>query len=107
MRYAIKKGALSPPLRATLVDANGEPIPLDAATAVVLVIRPSGGGEAVRRTCTILDPETAGRVEYQWVTADTQTAGLFNIEFEIAWGAATQTVPNDSYEELVVVADLG
>lgn len=61
---------------------------------------------AVKDICIITDA-VDGRVTYLWQLGDTDVAGTFHVEFEIHWGAEIQTVPNDSYLSIKIVADLG
>jgi hypothetical protein len=100
--YEIKAGALDPPLEAQLTDKDG-PIPLLGAT-VVMTIRQLDGRKVLVKTCTITDAAN-GWVRYQWVAGDTNTVGLYRLEFSITWpGRGPRVVPNDSWVDFKVLA---
>lgn len=104
-----------PPLAAVLSDANG-PIDLTNATQVKLLMRT--GSTLVSGLCQLdtnpitgarLD-RTLGQVFYVWVRGDTAIVGDYQVEFEITWAGTTpttETVPNDSYDSISIIADLG
>ena len=105
----LKQHDLEPSPRATLLSGTGVnegPINLTGATAVASVIRPIGGGTTIRRTCTVIDP-LVGLVSFAWTTPDTANVGSFYQEWEIVWaGSRPQTVPNSSYNLIVIEDDL-
>ncbi len=110
MAFTIKQGDSAPNLEAQLLNADATPIDLTAADGVNLIVKLKTAADTdpplFDKPCDITDAAN-GWVEYDWVVADTATIGVFNGEFEIDWGAAgLQTVPNDKYFDIVVVADL-
>lgn len=60
----------------------------------------------LKAACSVTD-FVDGRVFYAWQDGDTDTAGIYNVEFEIHWGSEIQTIPNDTYIQINIVADLG
>lgn len=49
-----------------------------------------------------------GEVTYVWATGDTATVAQYNAEYEIKWNdGGYETVPNDGYFSIEIVADLG
>lgn len=102
----LKQHDLEPAPRATLKNANATSINLTGATGVTSVIRPIGGGTTVRRTASIVDA-AQGIVSFIWQTTDTAVVGSFYQEWEITWPTARpQTVPNSSYNLIVIEDDL-
>lgn len=109
----IKRGDTRPVLGAQLTD-NASPLNLTTATAVKMLMRlPAGPSPKVEAACTITNAST-GTITYTWQTGDTDTVGLYNVEFEITWNdGGIQTVPNGTptgatgpYYTVEIVADL-
>lgn len=103
----MKRGDRRPYLEAILArEATGGLVSLVGAT-VALAIKPKAGGAAVVRAAEIVDA-AAAHVRYAWQSADTATAGDYDLEWEVKYADATrETVPADGYDLLRVVADLG
>jgi hypothetical protein len=113
--WLMKRGALVPPYRATLRQANGTAIDLSLYDHVNFLMRE-------RNTLTpIVDAEVAilqegdaetgtnvGMVEYDWVAGDTDTTGDYYAEFAIYddQGNIVLRVPSDSYQEVRIVGNL-
>lgn len=101
----IKRHDTWPPLGATLSDENG-PIDLTTASQVLVLLKSSSF--LVDGTCTIDTPKTNGHVTYAWVAGDTANSGTYEAEFQIDWGSGRiETVPNDSYDTVTIMDDLG
>src|SRR5262245_21413548 len=106
----MKRGDVLPALTATLQDADGVPVDLTEATAVVFTMvavdaAPGAAPKVGRRPGTIGDAP-GGRVSYPWALGDTDTAADFYGEFEASWGASAETFPNDCHLVLTIVGDL-
>lgn len=104
--HYLKTGNLEPPLAAVLRLADGQPIDLSGATVRLLMRLASGASSAkVDAECIVVDAE-AGHVQYSWVSADTDTAGLFDAEFEVTLpGGRKLSVPNDGQQIRVQITD--
>lgn len=101
--YTLKQHDTFPSFDATLTDSLGAAINLTGSTVRVYM---SSGATLINGSCTIVSP-TAGTVTYTWVTGDTNTIGDYNVEWEITYGSgAIETVPNDGYKTLKIIADL-
>lgn len=118
MPYTIKRND-SKPLVATLRErrTTGPPILLDPVNDdVIFTMRPIVEEDRpaliITGACTILDTgtegnEDQGKVRYDWQAGDTDVASVYHGEFRIDYGdGVTQHVPNDSYEEIVVLGGL-
>jgi hypothetical protein len=83
---------------------------LQAAESVKFIMSLAGKKNPVPKVnaaAQIDDPATAS-VSYQWVAADTDTAGVYNAEWEVTYvGGGKATFPDDGYVTVNVIADLG
>jgi hypothetical protein len=104
--FTIKQGDTQPPLIRDLKNADGSAIDLTGAT-VVFTMKRRSTVKINEQACSILSPESDGSVQYDWQTADTDTAGVYQSEFECTLpGGEIITVPNDTHMEVHVVAEL-
>lgn len=98
--FTIKKGDTSPSIVATLTDVDGTAINLTDSTVQFHMRNMSNNELIVDAAATITD-DTGGIVTYDWLTADTSSAGVFSCEFEVTYSdAAIETFPND--EDIIV-----
>jgi hypothetical protein len=109
--YTIKQDDTRPMLVRYLkqtIDGVESGISLSTASAVKFIMkRSTAPNNSVTGTATIITV-ASGQVGYLWQTGDTSQAGLYNAEFEIKWSdGGYETVPNDSYFSIEIVADLG
>jgi hypothetical protein len=110
MAFTIKKGDTLPTINATLTtgpSAQSQSAVNLTSASVVLVLKATGGGSALRKTASIVSA-VAGTVKYDWVGGDTATAGTYNAEWEVTFsGGGIQTFPNDGYFQITIADDLG
>lgn len=106
MTFVIKRNDTSPGMQATLKNGSGTAVDLTGAT-VLMIMRPVGGGKRkISGACTLHDAAN-GIVRYAWVSGDTDTAGLFNVEFQVTYADSTvETFPNKGYEQVQIDGDL-
>lgn len=113
--WKIKRGALSPPYRMVLRQANKQPIDLSGCTATFLMRLRGADDPTVEAPMAILqegdvEDGTAiniGMAEYQWVLGDTDVSGIYDVEAEIVDpGGNPIRVPNDSYLEVQILGNL-
>jgi len=105
----IKRGDTWPPLIATLQKKGPpvEPLDLTGCTVRLILKTASAGSTAIIRVVTITDA-AAGKVRWDWLTADTATVNTYQGEFEITFPNGTiGTVPNVGFFSVAVGADLG
>lgn len=104
--FTIKQGDTKPEIRATLKDANGTAINLTGATVRFHLSAKVSGTVKVDSPATVISA-SEGIVQYAWSTGDTDTAGVYNAEWEITFSdGSVQTVPNDGYDEVLIKAQL-
>ena len=97
--FYIKQGDTKPSLSAQLL-SDGSAVDLTGATVKFHM------GTIIDATATIVDAAT-GNVRYDWVTADTETAGLFRAEFEVTFSDGTvETFPNDGYLLINIIEEV-
>ena len=113
MTFQIKQGDTKPAYVVALKDNFGEEdeaaIDLTTADTVTFKMRESGntGAPLVNGTASINAPATSGIVTYNWGTADLDTVGTYDAEFEITWNPnEIETVPNGEYLTIEVIDDL-
>ena len=111
--YKIKSGALSPPYRVILRQANKQPIDLSGCTASFYMRLRGHELPKIEGEMTILqegDADTGinvGMAEYQWIAGDTDYSGIFDGECEVVDPGGNPTrVPNDGYLEIQVLGNL-
>jgi hypothetical protein len=113
--WTIKRGATSPPYRATLRQANKTPIDLSGADHANFVMRlrnetvPTVDAQAsIIQSGDALTGTDVGVVEYDWVLGDTDVAGVYDVEFALydINGAVYARIPNDSYLEVQILGNL-
>ena len=98
---------LLPVLTMTLLDANGNSVSRTGYTAV-MVVRPIGGGSAVRLTCTYLDSPTNTRPSHEWTSLTRLATGVYYVECETdPNGTKEWTFPTETPNQLVVRAGMG
>lgn len=104
--YKIKRDDTMP-LVATLADRSG-PVDLTAST-VVFGMRQRHGNKTGGGSVDV-DPDQAanpGLISYEWDAGETDTAGVFDGEFQVTFPDATvQSFPNDGYLEIVILGDI-
>ena len=105
--FFIKQNDTTPALSAFLQDARGRPINLTGATVVFhmrlasdLTVKISGG------TVVTLSA-TQGQVSYTFSASNTDTAGNYESEFQVAFsGGEIETFPNDDYIKVIITDDV-
>jgi len=95
----IKRNDTNPSLSVTLAQ-DGVVVDLSTATVVFHM------GTHVDATAVVVDG-TAGTARYDWVAADTVTAGCYPAEFEVTFADdSIQTFPNDENLTIIITEDV-
>lgn len=104
--FYIKQNDTSPAIQATLKDVDGNVVDLSGAT-VRFHMRKQGATTAkVDAAATIVD-DIGGVVRYNWTSANTDTVGTYQAEFEVTYSDETvETFPNATYLKVKVVDDI-
>jgi len=113
MAFFIKQGDTLPNLPFTILEPDGV-TPVDLTDAVVsMVVRVEGSGPSAipyfKKPCVLFNQVTStGQGIYDWDEGDTDSSGTYEYEFEIVFGDGNiQTVPANTYLQLIIVDDIG
>lgn len=106
--FEIRRNDTLPPFQVDLYDESGDPIDLSAASSVVFTMRADDQTLKIDRVAASVvvgaDGSTQHRLQYDWVTGDTDTNGRYAAEFEVSFaGGAKRTFPASRKAKLEVV----
>lgn len=107
--FVIKKGNLLPVVEATLKDAKDNPVDLTGMT-VKFVMRLVGATLPKINTAATVDLDQVnnkGKVSYDWAGTDTDTAGIYEAEWEVTIGGKKQNFPNSNHLVVKIFDVLG
>ena len=96
--FKIKQNDTKPPLRVTLKDSDGLPADVTGSTVVFSMrVQPTGTTKVDKQAVTLNDA-SAGDLQYDWTATNTNTADVYEGEFQVTYAdASVQTFPNDGY----------
>lgn len=105
--FSIGENDRLPPLVVTLLDGDGNIVDLTAATSVAFhMVTEDRATTKVNAAATINSPATDGEVQYDWVSADTDTPGLYLGEWEVTFTSGKkETFPNRRFKYLIEVVE--
>lgn len=104
--FKIKEDDTTPAIEAKLTDANGLPVNLTGASVKFLMRVKPGGSVKVNTGAVIVGTATNGRVKYAWTAANTDTADVYEAEWEVTYSDSTiQTFPGGKEFITVTVGD--
>ncbi len=105
--HMMKRHDLDPVLRVLVKQRNGKPFDLTGYTQVRFIMRAAAGGTIKVNATAVIEDAAAGAVRYDWITADTDTAGTYVGEIEaISAGSRKRTFPTRGYLSIVIEPDL-
>jgi hypothetical protein len=96
------------PKASTYLTKGGASVNLSGASGVTFRMREQSSSTLkVEASATILNP-TEGYVEYTWVTGDTDTPGVYYVEWEVLWAdGGIETFPTVPTDVAVIYGELG
>jgi len=101
--FYIKQGNLAPAIQATLIGTNGTAEDLTSATSVTLRARRTDRADFLINAEATIDDAVTGLVSYQFSGTETDSAGVFALEWVKDVGLATEeTYPNVAYDALYI-----
>lgn len=103
LTYNVRQGDTAT-LTTQLTDTRGRALDLTDCD-VRFAARRRGGPERIEADAEVTE-ETRGLVALEWGAGDTDTAGLYDCEWEIDGPSGIQTVPVDGYALLVIREEL-
>lgn len=104
--YTMKQHDTRPILELHLTEGD-PPTAMNLTGALSAKLIMKSGITTVTRTAVISDALN-GILQVTFQSPDTDFPGNYDAEVEITWSAgAVETVPNDSYLQIVIKADLG
>jgi hypothetical protein len=106
--FYIKEGDTASFITRDLKDAFGAPVNVTGATVVFSMrVKPAGTLKVTRQPCVIVTAGT-GRVRYEWIADDTDTADEYEGEFQVSYAnGKIQTFPNDGHIPVVITDEIG
>jgi hypothetical protein len=107
--YYVKRGDTSPAVTDTLEDSSGTAVNLTSATVKFAMTTFTGtvivNGTATGPNGGALD--NTGQVQYQWVSADTASAGQYWAEWQVTFSnGQIETWPNNDQAIVNITPDL-
>lgn len=104
--YEMKRNDLMPVADALLRMADGS-IPNLSGASIRFIARYQGSSIVKIDGAATITNEPTAAVEYAFVAGDTDTAGNFDVEWEVTFGnGKPQTFPTRGYDLLVIGGDL-
>lgn len=108
--YVLARGDTQPKISATLFDALGVPVPLPPGSTVKFIMKKWGASVVeINSPATIVGgSNTTGAVEYQFVSADVDTPGIYDAQWQVTFsgGGLVQTFPVGGYHTIEIESDL-
>ena len=105
--FYIKQNDTRPELDVFLRDDKDRTINVTGATVMFNMRNASDNIVKVNAGSVTTVSSTSGRVKYSFSTADTDTAGNFDGEFQVTFvGGQVETFPNDGYIKVIITDDV-
>lgn len=104
--FNIKQNDTSPTLSVVIADSLGTAINITGAS-VQFKMRAVNSSTLKTNASATITNASGGAVSYTFSTSDTDTAGLFQGEFQVTFsGGAIETFPNAEYISINILDDL-
>ena len=96
--FKIKQNDTKPPLKVILRDSDGLPADVTGASVVFSMRGQPAGTTKVDKQSVTINDASAGDLQYDWASANTNTADVYEGEFQVTYAdTRVQTFPNDGY----------
>jgi hypothetical protein len=103
--FFIKRNDTSPIFRAILKDGDGVVVDVTGATVRFHMVDQARVLKV--DAAAVINAGSSGDVQYEWIAADTDTAGFFDAEFEVTFATSrVETFPNNSFQRVHIYEDL-
>lgn len=111
----LKRGDTLPTFSAILREANGDAVDLQIGDTAALYMRETatsralkinGGGMTIVSAGAPLGDPDRGRVTYDWLPADTDTPGHYDLEVRVTRAGADRTFPSNGYHRVIVLDEI-
>lgn len=81
-----------------LRDSDGLPADVTGASVIFSMRVQPAGTTKVDKQAVIVNDASAGDLQYNWIAANTDTADVYEAEFQVTYAdSSIQTFPNDGY----------
>jgi len=105
--FYIKQNDTRPELDVFLRDDKDRTINVTGATVKFNMRNASDNSVKINLGSVTTVSSTAGRVKYSFSSADTDTSGNFDGEFQVTFvGGQVETFPNDGYIKVIITDDV-
>ena len=106
-QFAIKQNDTAPKLTVTLSDSRGRPRILTGATIVFHMRLQSDKTVKITSGSATIDDASLGICHYPFTAANTDTAGIYEGEFQVTYADSTvETFPNNDYIIITITDDV-
>lgn len=93
-------------LEVQLCEDNG--LPLDLTNATVRVFLRNGlNSLQVNGSCTIVSPNSDGRVRYAYSNTDLNATGVYKAEWQVTQSSMIRTFPSPGVTRVIITEELG
>lgn len=100
--FSIKQDSLFPSILVRLTSKDQpDGIDLTDAQSVNFIMAEDFETPKVNAPVTVRDA-VHGEVEYFWVAGDTDTFGMFKVEFAVDWGTGPEYFPNPGFKVIEI-----
>lgn len=101
-RFSIHKDDTDPPIDDTLMDEDRNAKDLTGASVDFIMKDPTASSAKVSAAATVVNA-SAGEVEYEWSSGDTDTTGWYKAEWEVTYGDGDiETFPTEPRDYVIV-----
>jgi len=101
-----KQGDTAPAIAEQFFDGTGTAVNLTGATVKFMMWGQGDTAVKVNATATITDA-TLGKVSYTPNSTDTNTKGIYLVEWQVTFGGgAIETFPNSDWQKVLIKADI-